>query len=319
MVFTNTFSWSKSTQEAFNECRRKYYYDKYGFWGAWESGATEEVKQIDMLKNMKPLEMWVGEVIHDQIRQILIKTRSKMSINPDALVESMVNKMKADMRSSEAGLYKVKRKSCSLLCHEYHLLVEERDIALIFDRATRCILNFLQSDFYAHVRAIPISEYRFIDDDKPQSFMLDGTQIYLKIDFARLRTDEVHIYDWKTGNNSDEEKEKLQLNVYALYCLDKWKFPLDKIKVVLFNLNRMSEPEERIVNEADIESCKTIIKNGISAMKSLLVDPVNNIAAIENYPLNETRCLAGNQVCKYKKICYPNGGDSVFASDLFES
>ena len=35
----NEFSWSRSRDGAFQECRRRYYYHYYGAWGGWDAAA----------------------------------------------------------------------------------------------------------------------------------------------------------------------------------------------------------------------------------------------------------------------------------------
>ena len=39
--FKNDFSWSFSRDNAFNTCKRKYYYSYYGSWGGWNKDADE--------------------------------------------------------------------------------------------------------------------------------------------------------------------------------------------------------------------------------------------------------------------------------------
>ena len=39
----NEFSWSRSRDATFHECRRRYFYQYYGAWGGWETTAPEAV------------------------------------------------------------------------------------------------------------------------------------------------------------------------------------------------------------------------------------------------------------------------------------
>jgi hypothetical protein len=39
---TNDFSWSRSRDNTFQECKRRYYYHYYGSWGGWEAGVSAD-------------------------------------------------------------------------------------------------------------------------------------------------------------------------------------------------------------------------------------------------------------------------------------
>ena len=69
--FKNEFSWSKSRDSLFSECRRKYYFNHYGFWGGWKIDAPKEVRELYILKNLISKEMWVGQVVHKIIENVL--------------------------------------------------------------------------------------------------------------------------------------------------------------------------------------------------------------------------------------------------------
>ncbi|MCF7875796.1 PD-(D/E)XK nuclease family protein, partial [Candidatus Bipolaricaulota bacterium] len=69
--FKNTFSWSNSRLQAFQRCKRKYYFQYYGFWGGWEEDASERVQTIYLLKKLKNRHMWKGTIIHEAIAFLL--------------------------------------------------------------------------------------------------------------------------------------------------------------------------------------------------------------------------------------------------------
>ena len=51
----NEFSWSRSRDSTFQDCRRKYFYHYYGSWGGWEAGATPEVRRLYVATFMAPI------------------------------------------------------------------------------------------------------------------------------------------------------------------------------------------------------------------------------------------------------------------------
>ena len=49
-TFKNEFSWSISRDRVFQTCPRQYYFNYYGYWDGWETGAPAKTRQIYILK-----------------------------------------------------------------------------------------------------------------------------------------------------------------------------------------------------------------------------------------------------------------------------
>ena len=67
----NEFSWSRSRDNLFQECRRKYFYHYYGAWGGWEADAPEEVRTFYVLKQLSSRQQWAGKVVHEGVEWTL--------------------------------------------------------------------------------------------------------------------------------------------------------------------------------------------------------------------------------------------------------
>jgi hypothetical protein len=315
MAINNDVSWSMTQHRNFNSCKRKYYLGKYGFWGWWFPGADDETKQINILKKLKTEPMWIGEVIHNAITDILMKSRAKMPIDKETVIANMVQQIKDDFSNSKAGGYKINTRTCGLVSHEYGLLAPTT-MPMLYNKAIHCVQTFLESNLLKELQGVKKLEYKFIDEkDQFPNFLLDGDLVKLKIDFARLSQDAAYIYDWKTGMKNDHDNHKLQLAVYALFINDKFNLPLEKIKCYLFYLNDDQEPIEIHVTQEDLEEAKKLIKLEYANMKSLVDDLEHNTTSIDHFPKNEAECTRGNQICNFKKICYKEG-DSVFQLDI---
>ena len=76
----NVFSWSKSRDEQFRECQRKYFYDKYASWGGWDKTALPEIRLAYVLKNIKNRWAWKGETVHHVIEDALKAMHWEMSV-----------------------------------------------------------------------------------------------------------------------------------------------------------------------------------------------------------------------------------------------
>jgi len=42
----NEFSWSRTRDNVFQECRRRYYYQYYGAWGGWDVNSDPLVRRL---------------------------------------------------------------------------------------------------------------------------------------------------------------------------------------------------------------------------------------------------------------------------------
>jgi len=94
----NEFSWSKSRDEIFQTCPRQYYFNYYGYWGGWEKGSPERIRQIYLLKNLKNRFMWTGEKVHDCIKHTLKNLQRGISVlSPDNIVSITID---SDLRSA---------------------------------------------------------------------------------------------------------------------------------------------------------------------------------------------------------------------------
>ena len=76
----NEFSWSKSRDEVFQTCPRQYYFNYYGYWGGWEKGAPDRIRQIYILKNLTNRYMWAGGKVHDCIKHTLMNLQRGIGI-----------------------------------------------------------------------------------------------------------------------------------------------------------------------------------------------------------------------------------------------
>src|SRR4051812_33290178 len=101
----NVFSWSKSRDEQFRECQRKYYYDKYASWGGWDKNAPKEARMAYVFKNLKNRWAWKGETVHHVIEDVLKAMRTGMKMPPETTYSLVTETMRRDYRASKAKLY----------------------------------------------------------------------------------------------------------------------------------------------------------------------------------------------------------------------
>ena len=297
-TFKNEFSWSKSRDEIFRECQRKYYYGKYGFWDGWNFNANPDIREVYILKQLKSRYMWKGEVVHHIVSEIIKDLDEERHHPLDYYLSSLKTRMRNDYRMSANRRYRqYPKKTVGLFEHEYNIVVSDEEWLKLYESAESCIKNFFNSSFYqsCHNKNTAI----VLQNEKTEKFTFDNTTIWVKLDLVLKENSEVTIIDWKTGRFPDNDFS-IQLGCYCLYAMQKWDLTSDKISAIEANLNILQNITYKI-DEDMLNRVQSYMKNSISSMKKLLYDPKNNIARKEDFNCtdNEKAC----RMCNFKKIC----------------
>ena len=300
MAFENVFSWSKSRAEQFGECRRKYFYDKYASWGGWDAASARATRSAYVLKNLKNRFAWKGETVHHTIEGILKSLRKDQPIPFEEARDHLTKVMRADWRSSKAKKnWEDPKRNLGLFEHEYEKPVSDATWKKVHDEALECLRNFYHSGLYQELLDDKKENWLLIED--LEDFTLDGAKIFVKLDFARKKDGVAEIYDWKTGK-SDKEAS-LQIGAYAMYAMQKWGIPLERIRAYLFNLSfELPQPEPQVLTTALLDQTRALIAQSVGEMKDLLSDPERNIPKAPEdfaYTEDERRC----SYCNFYKIC----------------
>lgn len=296
--FKNEFGWSKSRDGIFKECLRKYYFNHYGFWGGWDKNAPKKVRELYILKNIISKEIWIGQVVHDVIEGVLSRLKSGDEISLSHALSILRNRLNKDFNESKSKAYKERPKwAAGLFEHEYELLIPKEEWNKLFEKAEKCITNFYNSDTFQYIKKIDPKNWLFLEDFS--SFDFEGTNIYIRIDFAIKDNNKIIIFDWKTGRERFEEMD-VQLCCYALYTAKKYDIDPEKIIVKKYNLSIDKEDSFKIDIKV-IEKIKDYMRKSIKSMKEVLIDKENNIAKEEDFP--KTNIEKNCRGCNFKKIC----------------
>ncbi len=300
LAIENNFSWSKSRAEEFQECQRKYFYDRYASWGGWNKSAPQEARLAYILKNLKNRWAWKGETVHHLIEEVLKSLRAGKSVDLNWAENRLTEIMRRDYRSSKAKKYfEEPKKSIGLFEHEYEKPVSDVVWKTIHDEAAAAVKNFFGSNLYQELQQDDKKNWLVIED--LEEFEFAGAKIYVKLDFARQKDGFIEIYDWKTGK--EEKEASVQIGAYAIYAMKKWEMPLEKIKAYLLYLSSPSPAvQQQKITVSLIESTRQVMSESIEAMRGLLSDTENNIPKgreFFQYTANERLC----QNCNFFKIC----------------
>ena len=300
-LLENIFSWSKSRDEQFKDCQRKYFYDKYASWGGWDKTSPQDIRLAYILKNIKNRWAWKGESVHHVIEEVLKSYRSGKPVALEATLARLTEVMRANFRSSKAKkYYEDPKKNIGLFEHEYNKPVTDETWKKIHDEAAACIKNFYESGFFKELSADDKRTWLIIED--LEEFDFEGAKIYVKLDFARKKNDLIEIYDWKTGKDENADVT-VQMGAYAAYAMKKWGLPLSSIRAYVFNLsNPPAVAKEQPLTEGLMESTQQFMRESISGMKKLLLDAKRNIPLPrENFKYTENTRFCDS--CNFYKIC----------------
>lgn len=169
----------------------------------------------------------------------------------------------------------------------------------IKDRVYTCLEAFATSPVVRDVLATPYINWKPVDT--LDTFMVDDLKVWCAVDFAY--TDQqglLHIIDWKTGGENRITLRQ-QLGCYALFAMEKWLVPLDRIRLHGVFLLDGGRPSDYPVQPDLLVSVKDQILTSALAMKSKLRDPANNLAEEDDFPCQPSEY--GCMQCNYRQVC----------------
>ena len=299
--FKNRFSWSFSRNNAFNACKRKYYYSYYGSWGGWNKDADELSKKLYLLNKMSSLPMLAGTIVHDEVERTLKAVRYGRNADIVKSKENVIKVFKQSWAQSKNKDWEDNPKwKTNLFEHFYNQKPTDEALLDIRDLMLNSIDGFFASDSYRFIQTMSDSQWLAIED--LDSFEVHGAKLWVKLDFAIRHGERVYIYDWKTGKVAKENE--VQLAIYALYAQQKWDVDLNLIRLFDVYLNQQLpvkvKPTKRL-----IDSAKVFIETSIDSMKGLLTDVENNKTEIDLFPMvGEDRESYPCSYCSFQTVCF---------------
>lgn len=297
----NAFSWSRSRNGMFQECRRKYFYHYYGAWGGWEAEAPAEVRRLYVLKQLTSRQGWAGRVVHEAVEMTLKALHAGRALPEAWLLEETLRRMRQEWRFSKEGRYRERPKAdVALFEHEYGVEIAPRTWQALRDHMLRCLRNFHRLPLFAEIRETPRDRWILIEDVR--AFDFEGTPVYAAPDFGYWTTGgRLALVDWKTGS-PDPEATAVQLGCYALYARDILDVPPALVDLLEVNL-REGTVTAHPWDEARLDAIRERLQLSIRAMKAWLRDPAANLAALEDFERTEELRIC--RWCNFKAVCRP--------------
>jgi PD-(D/E)XK nuclease superfamily protein len=296
----NEFSWSRSRDATFQDCRRRYFYQYYGSWGGWAADAAAEVRRLYILKQLASRQMWAGRVVHDAIEMALHVYREGRTVPVEPFIADVVKRMRGDWRSSRAARYREDPKTLALYEHEYAVDVKPDVWQALRNSVVVCLRNFFRLPLLEAVRKTPPEHWSI--EHWSKVFDFEGTPVWIAPDFGYWNADGLlTLVDWKTGA-SDADATAFQLGCYALYARDLLGVEPSRVELLEANLR---EPMVTPLawDEARLEAVRDQLRLSIRSMRAYLADPAANLARIEDF--EQTEELRICRRCNFRVVCRP--------------
>jgi hypothetical protein len=292
------FSWSVSRHDGFETCRRRYYYAYY---------AALDDPEIKRLKRLSALPLWTGSVVHETIEGFL-KSHDRLpsETERDAIIEAAVHgQMLAQWRASEALSPEFR-----LFEHEYQVPVEQEDKKIAVRTVRRSLRNFFRSPTLQ--AALAAGRERWLSVEDLVSFEVEGVPVFLRMDLAyREAGGRVVIVDWKTGRGEGRFGE-VQMAGYALYAARQgWVAAPEELETELAYL-AVPRYVRRRVDGKTLDRARAFIAKSASRMKALLVDPLQNLGRLEDFPMIDRPRVCRR--CNFRRLCFPRAEPAAGAS-----
>jgi hypothetical protein len=307
---TPAFTWSVSRHDTFSTCRRRYFYSYY---------AAPEDPEIQRLKKLSALPMWAGNVVHEAIEAFL-KTHDRLPPleEQEAIVKAAVHgEMLSNWRESERGpaVDPDGAPRFRLFEHEYALPVDPEDKRIVVGTVMRSLRNFFRSELLREVLAQGRERWLTVED--LVSFEVSGTTVFLRMDLAYRDPDgRVVIVDWKTGRGEGRFSE-VQMAGYALYAAQQgWVSDPQELATQLAYL-AIPRYVKRRVDRKKLEHARAFIEKSSGSMKALLLDPLANLARLEDFPMIDRPQTCRR--CNFRRLCFPRDAQIQAAFAAAES
>jgi hypothetical protein len=306
----NTFTWSFSAAEDFEQCRRKRYWAKYGMWGGWAENATPQQRAAYRLGKMENGHSLLGQAVETAALWVIRQHQAGATVTADQAYEAAARPFlnRAWKESKDGGWRQSPKKYCCLKEFYYHELdadAQRRWVDMIVRQSRQCLATLLDSVLprIAQVhkeQEIPIATPAAGD---PEHFHCEGIKIYAIPDYVYRQGPELHIHDWKAGKV--RERHQGQLSLYGLWAHVNHQVPPGQIHVHIEYLAD-GHVDSRALTAGDLELAKAHIAESVREMAEYLVD--SDIGRNIPCPKEEWEMAAAPSLCRlcnFRELCAP--------------
>jgi CRISPR/Cas system-associated exonuclease Cas4 (RecB family) len=307
-MLKNTFSWSFSAAEDFEQCRRRRYWSKYAMWGGWSPRATDEQKTAYRLCKMDNRWGLMGQAAENAIMWMLRRHQQKKSATPEEAWNAVARPFLTQKwnESKEEKWRASPKKYCCLREHYYQTLDDENQAKRqIANQIKNCLINFSKTILPRLESISPQQEFQIATPETGgdvEHFIYEGVKIYSIPDYAYRLEGKIHIHDWKAGKIKAQQHQT-QLSLYALWAIVKHNAKLEDIFLYVEYLNEAQVLPFQLTPE-ELQTTLDFMSGSIGQMTEYLVDADRE----KNQPLpkeewERTGDTQHCEQCNFKELC----------------
>lgn len=289
--------WSISRYHRFKRCARQYYLFHYGTRPEYPPLSAREKRELLVLRSLRTRHMWVGQIVHSVIEQILKSWESGQEPSLDAMIDRGVATMRQQYKDSRNGRYREQPlRWPGLLEHEYEHAVSRDDWRRLRDQLEACLRRFFELDLVRDLRSLP--RWRWLAVETLAHFDLEGARVVVRPDLAwRAQDDGVVILDWKTGL-SRGHGEDLQLGVYGLFAERAWGLGGDALTGITVYLADGGIMQRRIDRD-ELRRFEGVVRESALAMRRLVA--AGPVDALARFPMTDDHSHCAR--CPFRRVC----------------
>lgn len=136
------------------------------------------------------------------------------------------------------------------------------------------------------------SSHSYVLHEKSQNFKIDEYTVWVKVDLCtRDSNGNIIITDWKTGVTHFWDIDKPQLSIYAIWAMEQYKVPIEKIIIQIANI-KTGEVNSKRPSNIGLKEIKELILKECKMWES---QDISNFPAKQNFK----KCIS----CRYLKSC----------------
>ncbi|WP_347862079.1 PD-(D/E)XK nuclease family protein [Salimicrobium sp. PL1-032A] len=301
-------SWSIARHKTLMTCARKYAYHYYTSHNGWLHDIDSLSQQTYRLKKITNLEMHFGSIVHDAIEKAVTHYRKTGEMPQEEKMKDFIRRgLNLAYRDSHEREYMWwRRPKGYTMLHEvyYGNQVPDEKITKIRSRLETVLKNFFASPTFRDM--LKRQETDLIESEKFRYLRIDGVKVFVVMDllYYHFDTGKWIIVDWKTGKQTDEDRNQLAL--YALYV--KHTFPVESLDDIVVRNEYLldGETSEYQLRQEDLDQVQEIFDRSLQEMQRYMEDTEQNAPLpLTAFPMQQDERICAS--CNYQELCFPSG------------
>ncbi len=287
--FTSVLGWSVSRYDVFKNCKRQYFYSYYP-----KFDREIPFSKIQKLKELTSVALETGNIVHDSIRDLLVRLQKTAKPISRPRFLQYVAKMAEEYCNSKT------------FCEVYYKQRNSVTAQDLIPQINRIIENFLKSKRLRWIfeTAIPESKNWIIEPGGFGETRINNYKAYCKVDYLIPVGKNIYILDWKTGKK-DEKKHSRQLIGYSLWASYHFNTKAQNITSTVVYLSPAYDEYTVTLTDEMLAQFEQQVEDETKQMYEFLQDIENNIPK-EKECFEKTDNEFFCKYCNFRELCKNN-------------